>query len=367
MQQNGEAMLKTTPAVFAVGHDYQIMVPVTAPSLFWVKVGDDIYYDESNGILRSLVDIHRVTVPQSALDAAGEYTVVERVIIDRKPYFPEIADEEETTFKFYPVPEKGARAYHVSDAHNRDVGPVKAARVFGDVDFLILNGDIPDHSGTAANFDTIYKIAEGITRGEKPIVFARGNHDLRGTFAEKFADFTPQENGNTYYTFRIGSIWGIILDCGEDKDDGHAEYGGTVACHVFRERQTKFIEKVIERAADEYEADGVKTRLVVAHNPFTHQLPPPFNIEAEIYTKWASLLGDNVKPHAMICGHFHKTEIFEKGSENDHLGQPCTVVVGARPDGDGYYGSGFVFGDEAIEVTFTGENGYRSETHAIEK
>lgn len=33
-------MFKTAPAVFAVGDSYQIMVTVTAPALFSVKVGD---------------------------------------------------------------------------------------------------------------------------------------------------------------------------------------------------------------------------------------------------------------------------------------------------------------------------------------
>ena len=67
-------MLKTTPAVFAVGKYYQIMVPVTEQSLFYVKVGDKTYYDEANGIMRSLELVHRVTVPQEELDAAGGYT-----------------------------------------------------------------------------------------------------------------------------------------------------------------------------------------------------------------------------------------------------------------------------------------------------
>ncbi|MCQ2457064.1 MAG: metallophosphoesterase, partial [Clostridia bacterium] len=267
-------MLKTTPAVFAVGKNYQIMVPVTEQSLFYVKVGDKTYYDEANGIMRSLELVHRVTVPQAELDAAGGYTAIERRVIERKPYFPLIDDEVATEFKFYPVPEKNARAYHIADAHNRRIGPAKAAALYGEVDFLILNGDLPDHSGKPENFTTIYEIAESVTHGEKPVVFARGNHDLRGLYAEKFADYTPQENGNTYYTFRLGSIWGIVLDGGEDKDDSSDEYYHTVACHQFRERETSFIHDVIKNAESEYAADGIKTRLVVAHNPFTHQLEP---------------------------------------------------------------------------------------------
>ena len=78
-------MLKTAPAVFAVGTDYQIMVQVTRESMFWVKVGDKCYYDESNGILRSLSEHHRAIVPMAELDKAGKYIVCVHPLIERKP------------------------------------------------------------------------------------------------------------------------------------------------------------------------------------------------------------------------------------------------------------------------------------------
>ena len=66
-------MLKTNPAVFAVEDEYQIMVCVKAPCLMWVQVGDERFYDESNGILRSNISTHRMHVPMKVLDAAKEY------------------------------------------------------------------------------------------------------------------------------------------------------------------------------------------------------------------------------------------------------------------------------------------------------
>ena len=66
-----ERLTRTAPAVFAVGEDYQIMVEVTAPALMWVEVDGEEYFDESNGIVRSSVTTHRMTVPMEALDRAG--------------------------------------------------------------------------------------------------------------------------------------------------------------------------------------------------------------------------------------------------------------------------------------------------------
>ena len=50
--------LKTHPAVFAVGCDYQIMVPVKERCIMFVEVNGERYYDSSNGINRSETPVH---------------------------------------------------------------------------------------------------------------------------------------------------------------------------------------------------------------------------------------------------------------------------------------------------------------------
>lgn len=360
MTDNSEiTKLTTAPSVFAVENTYHIMVNIEYPSLVFVKIGDEEYYDESNGIMRSLSTVHRVIVPMADLDEAKKYTVFVRPIIERKPYFSETEPIKEYEYKFYPVPDGKIRAYHISDAHNRIDGPVKAAKNFGDIDFLILNGDVLDHSGDPSKFENIYIICSELTGGTKPVIFSRGNHDLRGNYAEKFAEYTPNSNGNTYYTFRLGRIWGILLDCGEDKDDDHPEYGYTVACHRFRKRQTDFLKKIISEKSSQYEAEGVETKLVICHNPFTRVIKPPFNIEQEIYSEWARLLREYVKPDLMICGHFHDTAVWEKGGEYDTLGQPCRIVIGSdiNTDTNDFIGCGYIFGKDKTEIMFTDNKG----------
>jgi len=350
-------MLKTTPAVFAVENEYQIMVSTTKRALFSVRVGNEEYFDESNGIMRSLSDLHRVSVPMAALDAAKAYTVCVRPLIERKPYFTETEPLWEKTFAFHPVPAENVRIYHISDAHNRRTQPTAAANAFGEIDLLILNGDVIDHSGDPSKFDNIYDICARLTGGSKPVVFSRGNHDMRGNYAERFADYTPNASGKTYYTFRVGSIWGILMDCGEDKVDANAEYGYTVCCKQFRRRQTAFLRRVIANKETEYAAAGVKHRLVISHVPFATRFNPPFNIEEDIYTEWARLLREEVKPDLMLCGHVHQIGVWEVGGPKDNLGQPCTVVVGGRPEKERWCGCGLVFGEQGTEITFTDSNG----------
>ncbi len=363
-------MQKISVSVFAVGKDYHIMMPANGKTLMTVKVGDRIYGDESNGILRSNVKIHRVIVPSSVLDAAGSYTVYEEEVLDRRPYFPVMGEKKEYAFKFRPVPTNGdIRAYHVADAHNRIEGPIKAAEAFGDIDLLIMNGDIPDHSGSEENFDTIYHIASGITKGEIPAVFSRGNHDMRGILAECIADYTPNENGNSYYSFRAGSLWGIVLDCGEDKDDSHPEYNHTVCCGNFRQRQTDYINKIIAEKQSEYAAEGVEHRVIIVHNPFTciGRMDDPFYIEAERFAEWTKLLSENVAPDLMIAGHYHICEVARNGDNPRDGYLPYPVLFGARPEDDRYIGCGIIFrGDRsAIDIQFTDSLGATTLTDSI--
>lgn len=323
-----EDILAQPPSVYAVGRAYRIMVPVRVETLCWCEVGGESYEDESCGILRSSSLTHAVTVPMEALDRAGGYTLCFRVVRQRKPYFSEVSETVRLEVPFRPLPEGRIRLFMVADAHNRIAAPVAAA---GRPDLLVLNGDVPEDSGRLENFTTIHAIAGQVTRGEVPTVFARGNHDLRGVCAERLAEHTPTQDGRSYYTFRLGTLWGIVLDCGEDKSDDHAEYGHTVCCHAFRRRETAFLRDVVAHADEEYAAVGVTRRLVVCHVPFSQVLEPPFDIEQDLYREWCRLLREQVRPHLMLCGHIHDLYVTQPGEGRDHLGQPCPVVVGSRP------------------------------------
>lgn len=363
---------KTAPAVFAVEHEYQIKVPTKSDLLFWVTVGEETFYDHTNGIMRSAVRVHTVSVPMALLDAAGAYTVHYRKIIDRKPYFPESEEEQSATYSFKPVPKSGpVHIYHLADTHGAFAPPAAAASYFGEaLDLLVLNGDIPNHSGDLANFDLIYQLAEAATGGTRPVVFSRGNHDMRGYFAEQVTQYAPTANGNSYFTFRVGSLWGIVLDCGEDKPDDHDAYRYTNVCRVFRRAQTRFIEGVIANAAAEYAAEGVTHRLVIVHSPFTYTNEPPFDIEYDVYRAWTKLLATEVKPDAMLAGHLHYTEFKPEGGPLDEAGA-IPVVVGSalRRDADrsivGYTGAALTLLESSIKVEFTNELGQVEAAHEI--
>ena len=359
-------MLKTDPAVFAVGREYRISALVNCESLVSVRIGEEYYYDNTCGVMNSLFESHSVSVPMDVLDTSGAYTVCVRPIKSRKPYFTETDDVEEYSYSFYPVPASNARAYHISDAHGKVAEPICAAKTFGNVDFLILNGDLLNHSDDKSDFINIYEICAGITRGEKPVVFSRGNHDMRGKYAELLHLYTPTYHGRTYYTFRLGSIWGVILDCCEDKDDMNVEYGFTVACKAYRRSQTEFLKGIVNNSESEFSAENVRTRLVISHKPFCEVTKPPFDIETDVYSTWAELL-KNVSPHLMIHGHTHSPELRPASHARDTLGQPCCAVIASGTDNGYFSGYGFVFGDDCIKCILTDSEGRVLSTDTVYK
>ena len=317
------------PVVFAAGNSYENAVRVKKPAMIRVIVGERSFFDHSNGICVSDTPVHKIRVPAEELNKVDKYTVAVRTLIKRKPYFSNSHDEEFESFPFFPVPDDGdVTVCHIADVHGfTQLALDTADRLTQKPDLLVLNGDVIDSSNDVRYFDTIYEICDKLTGGKIPVVFSRGNHDLRGNCAEKLADYVAAPDGKSYFSVRLGSLWCLVLDTGEDKADDHPEYGNTVCCEFFRREETEFIKRVI--AEKSYEAPGIRHRVIICHNPFTIRYPEPFNIEPELFSQWAKLIGEGIRPDLMLCGHLHKTGVLKPGGEHDELGQPCDILLGS--------------------------------------
>ena len=322
------------PAVFAIEDEYQIFIRLKNKALVWIEIDGEKYYDHSNGVLCSSNAVHKVRVPAEVLEKAKHYKVCVRTLIKRLAYFSKCYDVETEDFSFYPVPCEGEiRICHVADVHGCADAAINAfINMKNEPHLLILNGDVIDDSSTTRNFNCIYKLCDKITHGEIPVVFSRGNHDLRGVCAEKLAQYIPVRDGKTYFTFRVVSLWGVVLDCGEDKGDSHEEYGHTVCCEEFRKDETAYLKTICESST--YNEKGIKHKIVVSHSPFTFRQPSPFDIERYTYKEWAELAGKYIKPEFILSGHLHRCGVAQKGSELDNDGiQPCPVILGSEMNG----------------------------------
>lgn len=293
------------PAVCAVEQDYCIILLCECPALASVIVGGVTYTDNNNGVMRTDTRVHKITVPAAALDAAAHYTVHLAPLADHCNYFPKPAPTEAYEYDFRPVPtDRPAELYVLADTHGDPVTPAAAALARPSIDALILCGDIGDSADTPDQIETLHRLAAAVTRGEYPVIYARGNHDTRGHMAERLTDYIPTRNGTTYYEFRLGSIWGVVLDAGEDKPDDRTEYGGVCDFPAFRRGQTAYLQSLIARAHETYNAPDVQYRIAVCHMNFAYTKFAFTQTTPAIYNDWIACLNE-IGIDLMLCGHNH--------------------------------------------------------------
>ena len=347
---NDNDILKYHPVVFAVGRDYQIIFLTSTKGIGWIEAGGGRFTDEEAGLL-FYGNVHKIPVPGEVLDRERAYTVVFVEYADKKPYYPEGVEKVRRRYEFRPLdPEaRDFRIFHFADTHARVETPLALYRETGDCDLVVLNGDINEHSYEIKNFETAFALASGSARGEVPVIYSRGNHDTRGYAAQDLAGYIPTAfrdgRRETFYTFRRGPVWGIVLDCGEDKYDTNAEYGGTILFDPFRVRETEYIRSVIRNRADEYEAEGVKLKLAVCHVPFVEHFAHPFDVGNEIYEEWTGLLGE-IGIDLLLAGHMHRAYFIPAHTENcrnaDFPTAVCSIPSVKREDGSETYVGGLI-------------------------
>jgi len=296
------------PTVYAVGTDYQIVWSTSAPATGTVKVGRVTYFDEYAGSLRSGETVHKVTVPMAALDEEMSYEIASVHYLYRGPYSGIEGAHVHKTFAFVPVDVgDGLDYYTLSDVHEYRRAAAKAAAWFGsDLDFLVLAGDISSTYESVEDLEFIGKLAYDVTKGEKPVVFARGNHDVKGAAADRLDRYVgATEEGDFYYTFSFDKVAGVVLDLGEDHADTWWEFYGTADYDSYRDRQTAFLEDLL--ASGSFEDPDKEYRLAVCHMPIAYVEENGFLTDVKVaWTELLDLLGIDV----VVSGHIHELLVF---------------------------------------------------------
>ncbi len=303
-----DPILKCDPSVFVVGENYQIIFLTRETGLGWVEIGNLRYTTEEGGILK-YGTVHSVRVPGSALNAAKAYTVVFRSCTEKKAYFSQTQEVLRRSYPFFPFTGGDFRIFQFADTHGQLEAPLKTYRSGPPCDLLVLNGDINDHCDRLEQLYGAFELSSEAVHGTRPVIYSRGNHDTRGLYAQNLLEYLPTElregRRETFYSFRQGDLWGLVLDCGEDKLDSHPEYGGTVDFAAFRQRQTRYLEAVVENHRQEYDAPGIRHRIAICHIPFVFRFEEPFDIEQQRYAHWVELL-NRMGIEMLLCGHMHK-------------------------------------------------------------
>ena len=351
------------PTVFVIGDDYEITVYTNANGLCFLRIGEEIFYDAVGGIMRSETRVHKFRIPQKILNKAKEYEIIIRGTNLRKAFYSTFNEPESYKYSFKPLEKtENIKAYYLSDVHYSYKRALACASYFGeDTDLYILNGDLGDEISSVEQYREIIEFLSNLAKGEVPVLFVRGNHDTKGNPAERYGEYFPTENGNTYFTFNLGIISGVALDLGEDKDDMHPAYdssedvknlppelSGINRFHDYRKREAEFLKNI--------ELSG-KIRFAVSHiPPVLTELGEYGNrdFELETYTDMSKALG-MLDIDFMISGHHHKALLLTPGDERSTAPHTYPVIVGSAVETSpkNLVGTALILNPDKTEVLFT--------------
>jgi predicted phosphodiesterase len=302
------------PVVYAVEEEYQIVWTTSANATGQVTIDGQVYSDLYAGSLDSETLVHKVVVPMAVLDEAKAYTITSSQIIYRGPYSGVYGRTMTKCLEFFPVDLfDGLNYYSLSDTHEYAKAASAAGAYFGeDLDFLILAGDISSHLEELADLELILQIAYNITKGSHPVIYARGNHETKGDYANVLYKYVGSKDEKFYFTVKMNGIEAIVLDLGEDHGDDWWEYYDTAYFTEYRNEQTAFLQDLADNVEANLDLD-TNFRLVISHMPITYVIPEKTSLPyggdnmflADLKAVWTELL-DTMFLDVMVAGHHHQ-------------------------------------------------------------
>ena len=297
------------PVVYAVEDTYQIVFSTNHSATAWVEIGGEKYYDLFAGSMKSEDTVHKITVPQQKLDAAKSYSIHAEKMIYRGPFGGFKGKQISKRYDFRPVNgDDGLVYYTATDVHHAAEGVINAAMAVQNLDFLVVLGDSVGMVEYEKDVQYTNLIAHAITGGEMPVVYARGNHEIKGAYAEELHKYVGSKSESFYYWFTLSDVFGITLDLGEDHDAGWWEYYGTDQFTLYHNEQTSFLQELVE----EKPYEGYKYTLVACHIPI--QFVNSRKDHVEVKATWTQLL-NQIQPDLAVYGHQHDLYLFLDGQE----------------------------------------------------
>lgn len=158
----------------------------------------------------------------------------------------------------------------------------------------------------------------------KSLVFARGNHEMRGPFARQLLDYIPTAEGRYYYARDTGPVHLIVLDTGEDKPDDTNVYAELNRTVPYRAEELAWLRKHTRTSSRVSEAPF---RVVLMHQPRWGWLADG----ADAWVETANAAGVDL----VIAGHRHRFSHTPPGPDVEHgyhllvLGQDQIARVSA--------------------------------------
>ncbi|MBP3413459.1 MAG: metallophosphoesterase [Oscillospiraceae bacterium] len=331
------------PSVFVTEDNYRISFLTNTNGMAWVEIGGVAYEDTTCGIMDWETKFHGITVPQSVLNAAKSYTICFRPLASRPANNPAPGTKETKTYTFNPVlPGEDPTLLCVSDQHNNNSGAVAVSK-YAAFDALVFGGDYTGHVSTEALAQDFLKYSGEISKGTRPVIYPRGNHEIRGQYTHWIDEVMPtSETGKSYYEFVMGDLYGIVLDCGGSYTDNYTDIADTIDFEPYRVEQTRWLEKVYAKGTwKQYDK-----RVIFSHVPFITQ-----SSFTDVYTDWTTIL-NKMDMSLLVSGHTHNFTFYSTthGSVKTSPNFPAFTMTAYKKDPYSYTGGFLTLGDQSFTL-----------------
>lgn len=304
------------------------------PVYSWVEYGfapDKLEYKAEtivDGQIMANNDKHHIRLMDLKPATRYYYRVNSREITLYEAYkkeFGETAVSEIYSFTTPPTTTKSSdfTAIIFNDLHKQKPVIDAFSKLIKDMDyqFIVFNGDVIDDPKDEEEAVSYLSYAcEMLGAESAPLIFLRGNHEIRNAYSVRLRDLIQYVGGeNSYGSFDWGDTRFVTLDCGEDKPDTTWVYYGLNNFESFRKDQVDFLKK--ELAGKSFKK--AKKRVLIHHIPIYGGNVDKYNPCREL---WHPLLS---KAPFNICinGHTHRYQFLEKGEDSNNF----PVVIGGGP------------------------------------
>ncbi|HDT13812.1 MAG TPA: metallophosphoesterase family protein, partial [Candidatus Aminicenantes bacterium] len=257
------------------------------------------------------------TVHLSGLEPghAYAYKAVATRVVKMKAYWPEkglAVESPERSFTTFDRAKPSVAFSAIADTHedNSRVADLLKAVDWPATEFLVHLGDA--FHGVESEDQLVGRWlgpADRALAGSKALLFVRGNHEMRGSFARRVFDYVPTPENRYYYARDHGPIHFIVLDTGEDKADETNVYAGLNEVEAYREEELAWLERHL--ATDKRAAEA-PFRVILLHQP-------DWGWTRDRGDEWTAL-ANKANVDLVLGGHFHRLRAIEPGTQgNDFL------------------------------------------------
>ena len=301
----------------------------------WVEVGIDSMHTQRFRQLRGGQEVvhdqeHRVRLSGLQPGQTYYYRICAQEITKNQSYHKTFGCSIATPFYRFTLPADtimNFTAIILNDLHGVQAVINRVAACVDSIqpDLIFFNGDCLSEP---ADRDQAIRMVQSLVvpfHGEqRPLVFIRGNHEIRNAYSSGMTSLMEWPGGETYHAFSWGRTRFVVLDCGEDKPDSTWVYYGLNDFSGFRQDQVGFLQQEVRSRAFR-KADH---RFLLHHIPlwFDNEANDPGGASAPCRTLWADLL-TRADLDCAFNGHTHRQQFYDIGRQ----GNPYPMYIGGGP------------------------------------